>query len=125
MFEVVWADHKWEPRLAAFSTRDDADAFATRFKPTDGSAPDQRFGKRIEVRPIVPHPDLGPCAKWLLIKNPHLPATAPRIYLECPTGEECFSTDGESYWHADVYAPTRDAAIAKFEARFGVRFEDA
>lgn len=131
MFEVVWVESaeyecSYDFRLGLFPTEEEATAFARPFMPPDATDPNAGW---IAVGDITTVDGVGPSAKWLVRKFLDAVLKPGRwesvCSMVCPTGDEVIEATAYPDWYEmTIYAPTRAAAIARFEAHFGVRFED-
>jgi hypothetical protein len=130
-YEVAWFESDGECgqqdyRIGLFATEAEAEAFAVRFTPDD-VAPGHECGVWFGV--VAPLDDVGPSAKWQIDKYWFAGRWVRRINQIRPTEAERFSDYhtrplGSRTYKAHLYAPTRAAAIKRFEEHFGIAFED-
>jgi len=130
-YEVVWVESDGECgqqdyRIGLFATEAEAESFAARFIPAD-VAPSHECGVWFGIVAAVD--DVGPAAKWAIDMYWFADKWVRRITQIRPTDAEIFSdyhhrSPGSRIYEAHLYAPTRAAAIKRFDAHFGVTFED-
>lgn len=104
---VCWSDYDELVPLAHFPDLPAAKAYVANHGST-----------HLTLMPVPPS-NVGPSPKWII--NYHLDdPSLTMIHEVAPTGEECEipATEASPEFWLEIYAPTKEAAIARFEATY-------